>query len=209
MKNNSWKDIFKSESTVIPGLLAVYDAVIGNVPGLGTVESMAEKFIFPYNTHYYGINKLIKSQCLKAASTAFVCNFGGFATSLFTVPFDLGQSMRTAAAIAHIYGRNIHARDVKSLCLLSLCGEASKEILRETGRKLGQELTKKALAHISGDTLRAINKAVGFRLFTKFGHTGLINLGRLVPVAGGFVASVFSGAGTLATGKAAKLIFEK
>lgn len=35
--------------------------------------------------------------------------------------------------------------------------------------------------------LTKINKAVGFRLVTKFGSKGLINLGKVVPVLGGVI----------------------
>ena len=30
-----------------------------------------------------------------------------------------------------------------------------------------------------------MNKAVGFRLLTKFGQTGLVNLGKAIPLVGG------------------------
>ena len=37
------------------------------------------------------------------------------------------------------------------------------------------------------EVLNKINKAVGFRLVTKFGTKGLINLGKVVPVLGGVI----------------------
>ena len=44
---------------------------------------------------------------------------------------------------------------------------------------------------ISGATLTRINQAVGFRLITKFGQTGIINLGKMVPLAGGVIGGGF------------------
>lgn len=37
--------------------------------------------------------------------------------------------------------------------------------------------------------LTKINQKVGFRLLTKFGQTGIINLGKIIPVAGALVGS--------------------
>jgi hypothetical protein len=37
---------------------------------------------------------------------------------------------------------------------------------------------------VSGKTLIDINKKVGFRLLTKGGTTGVVNLGKMVPFAG-------------------------
>ena len=37
---------------------------------------------------------------------------------------------------------------------------------------------------IPGKTITAINQKVGFRFVTKFGETGIVNLGKVVPVLG-------------------------
>jgi hypothetical protein len=38
-----------------------------------------------------------------------------------------------------------------------------------------------------GATISRINQAVGFRLLTKFGETGVVNLGKAVPILGGII----------------------
>lgn len=70
------------------------------------------------------------------------------------------------------------------------------------------QLTRRAIQNISGDALRAVNKAVGFRLFTKFGLTGIINLGTVIPVMGGIVGGILTGIGTYTTGQTGKYLFE-
>ena len=59
------------------------------------------------------------------------------------------------------------------------------------------------------ETIKAINQKVGFRFITKFGETGIINLGTVVPVVGGFVGAGIDGASTRIIGKNAYNIFIK
>ena len=57
--------------------------------------------------------------------------------------------------------------------------------------------------------MTAINRKVGFRFMTKFGETGIINLGKVVPVVGGFVGGGIDVASTRIIGKNAYNIFVK
>ena len=54
---------------------------------------------------------------------------------------------------------------------------------------------------------KQINKKIGFRLVTKFGEKGAVNLGKMVPVLGGIVGATFDASTTYAIGKAAKNIY--
>ena len=49
---------------------------------------------------------------------------------------------------------------------------------------------------ISGKMLTKINQAVGFRLITKFGSKGIVNLGKGIPLFGALVGAVFDGVST-------------
>ena len=42
---------------------------------------------------------------------------------------------------------------------------------------------------IPGEVLKRINQAVGFRLVTKFGQKGVVNLGKMIPVAGALIGA--------------------
>jgi hypothetical protein len=63
------------------------------------------------------------------------------------------------------------------------------------------------IMHISDATLSRINQAIGFKLVTKAGTSGLINLSRVVPLAGGLVGGGFDAAVTRGIGAAAKRTF--
>jgi hypothetical protein len=59
---------------------------------------------------------------------------------------------------------------------------------------------------ISGEVLKRINRAVGFRLVTKAGTRGVVNLVKVVPLAGGLVAAL-DAAATKVIGSTAKQAF--
>lgn len=60
---------------------------------------------------------------------------------------------------------------------------------------------------ISKEVIFAINKAVGFRLLTKFGTTGVINLGKAVPFVGGIIGGTLDGVSTNTIGNIARDLF--
>lgn len=60
---------------------------------------------------------------------------------------------------------------------------------------------------IPGKVLIEINKKVGFRLATKMGEKGLINLGKVIPLLGGGIGGCVNAVGALSICKAAKMVF--
>ncbi|EOA8075709.1 EcsC family protein, partial [Escherichia coli] len=88
-----------------------------------------------------------------------------------------------------------------------LVGNAAKDILKEAGIQIGQRLTTNAIRCISKEIIVKINKAVGFRLLTKTGATGVINMSKLVPVVGGIVGGSFDAITTNIVGNYARDTF--
>jgi hypothetical protein len=72
---------------------------------------------------------------------------------------------------------------------------------------MGTKLTTAAIERLSFETIKAINRAVGFRLVTKFGETGVINLGRAVPIVGGIIGGSFDSVTTNTVGNIARDTF--
>lgn len=68
-----------------------------------------------------------------------------------------------------------------------MSGSAITDVLKRTGVKVGEKLTSSTISKIPGKALVSINQKVGFRLFTKLGTKGVINLGKLVPLSGGVI----------------------
>ena len=88
-----------------------------------------------------------------------------------------------------------------------MCGKAAGDVVKNTGISLGTKLTEQAIKKVAGKTLKNINKKMGFRLVTKFGEKGIINLGKMVPIAGGVVGGTFDAASTYVIGKIARTTF--
>lgn len=63
------------------------------------------------------------------------------------------------------------------------------------------------ISAISGSTLVAINQMVGFRLITKFGEKGVVNLGKMIPLVGGILGGAFEGGFTYMSASYAKKLF--
>ncbi|NCG69745.1 EcsC family protein, partial [Vibrio parahaemolyticus] len=75
------------------------------------------------------------------------------------------------------------------------------------GIVVGRKLTENAIKSISGKTITKINQAVGFRLLTKFGEKGAINLGKAIPLVGGIVGATFDSVTTNTIGNMARDTF--
>lgn len=57
------------------------------------------------------------------------------------------------------------------------------------------------------EIIKQINKRVSFRLVTKFGEKGVINLGKCVPIVGGVIGGTVDVVGTHTIGKISKRVF--
>ena len=118
--------------------------------------------------------------------------------------------MRMVAALAYMGGFDVRSDQVQTLVYVCLTGKAASDIFKQFGIKFGQKVAEAAIKKIPGKVLVAINQKVGFRLITKFGEKGLINMGKLLPVVGGAVSGAFDLATTrVIANNAYKLFIEK
>lgn len=68
-------------------------------------------------------------------------------------------------------------------------------------------MTKALLQQIPGKVFIEINKRVGFRLITKAGEKGVVNVAKMVLLVGGVVGAGFDGYFVNGCGKAAQALF--
>jgi hypothetical protein len=104
-------------------------------------------------------------------------------------------------------GYDLKDDQVKTFVFVCLTGQAASDILKQAGIKIGTALAKEAIKKIPYEIIKEINKAVGIRLVTKFGQTGIVNLGKAVPLLGGVIGGAVDGIGTNTIGKTAKKVF--
>lgn len=98
---------------------------------------------------------------------------------------------------------------MQTLAYACLTGSAMSNVLKETGIKVGQKIAISTIDKIPGKVLTSINQKVGFRLLTKFGSKGVVNLVKLVPVAGGIVGGAIDVTSTKIIAQNAYNIFIK
>jgi hypothetical protein len=92
--------------------------------------------------------------------------------------------------------------------MAALVGDATvKEATKAFGVGFSQRGGRALVQRIPGRVFIAINKKIGFRLITKAGTKGLINVSRLVPVLGGVVGGGVDAASCRAVAVAAKRAF--
>jgi hypothetical protein len=211
---------------LLNGLIRIYSAVVnsggsgdgghdGFMGGGGFWHidpiGMAKDYAAQSPTTDEAIDRLIKWQVGNASVAGFVSNLGGIITLPVAIPANLAAvlfiQLRMVAAIAHLRGYDIKSDQVRTFALACLAGSGAVDILKDVGVQMGSKLASRALMSISGATLTRINQAVGFRLVTKAGTTGLVNLSKMVPFVGGIVGGTIDGTTTKAIGSAAKAVF--
>jgi len=73
------------------------------------------------------------------------------------------------------------------------------------GKIIGKKIFERTIRkQVTSEALTKINQKVGFRLVTKFGQRGLVNLSRLVPIIGGLIGGSHDFLSTNIIGKVAK-----
>ena len=170
-----------------------YEKAINGVPGLDSAEELANCYSERHKSIIKSVNSLIRWQNTKAGTSGFVSGLGGIITLPLATPANVASvifvQIRMIAAIAHMGGYDLRDDRVKTLVYACLTGNAVKDIVKDVGVVLTTKLTTEAIKNISEKTIVAINQKVGFRLMTKFGEKGVINLGKAVPASE--VSSIF------------------
>lgn len=188
-----------------------YEKSLDGIPGTDSAYEMAENFLSKHDTADQAIDSLIRWQNTKAATSGFLTGLGGIIVLPVTLPANIASVMyvqvRMIAAIAHMKGYDLKDDQVKTFVFVCLTGKSASDILKKTGIQAGNAFAKQAVLRIPGEVIKAINKKVGFRLLTRFGQKGVVNLGKAIPIAGGIIGGTVDGIGTGIIGKTAKKVF--
>ena len=196
------------------------DKAVAGVPGvlpgdvrLSSASELAQEYLREnsYADHEKRVDALIRWESTKTFVTGFICGLGGILTIPIALPGALVASWiiqaRMAAAIACIYGHHLNEDRVRTVVVLSLVGKPAIDVLRDAGVTIGKKLTTQLVKKIPGRLLIEINKRVGFRLLTKAGEKGVVNIIKVVPIVGGGISGAFDAATCKATGEVARRLF--
>jgi uncharacterized protein (DUF697 family) len=205
------ENIELNESTIQKALEFAYDKAVNGVKGLDTAEQLAQNYMNSEDSLEKQVNSLIKWQNAKAGTSGFVTGLGGIITMPVTLPANITSvlfvQIRMIAAIAHMGGYDLHDDRIKTFVYACLVGNSAKEVIKSAGVQISKKLATNAIKSISGKVITQINQKVGFRLLTKFGEKGVINLGKTVPIVGGVIGGTVDSITTNIIGNTAKKMF--
>lgn len=197
-----------NQGMIMKALDYAYSKAVDGLPGFETAEELAHSYLTTDSgTLEDNAKKLVRWQIAKASTSGLITGLGGIITLPVAIPANITSIMyiqvRMIASIAVMGEHDIRSDQVKTLAYMCLCGSAATDIIKDVGIKVGSKLTTTAINKVSGATLTKINQAVGFRLLTKFGQTGAINLGKAIPFVGGVIGGTVDGVSTKIVGKVA------
>jgi hypothetical protein len=173
------------------------------IKGAGPMKGavlVADEHLRQHRDPEAAIRRLVRTHQRVVGTTGFAAGFGGFLTMPVTIPTDMGilyaYQTRMAAAIAHLRGYDLTSDEVQSVVLVSLLGAGGAGLLSKFGVELANKSAAQALKRVPGRIFIEINKKVGYRLITKGGTKGLVNMSKVVPVAGGIAGAGLNVAST-------------
>ena len=161
-----------------------YERAIKGIPGVSSAKRFADEYLRSHFDPEGAIDSLIQWQVIQAGTAGFLSGVGGVFTLPVAIPTNLAAvlylQLRMVAAIAHIRGYDVHSDRVKGLVIVCLAGSSATDTLKEVGINIGSKLTLRAIQKIPETMIIKPNRAVGFRLLTKAGAKGIVNLSRIV-----------------------------
>ncbi|MGN1015284.1 MAG: EcsC family protein [Butyricicoccus sp.] len=174
-----------TESEIMDMLDACYQKVIDGIGHVSpSIDEFANDYLEKHSEKSEAAKMMIKNQIIKCATSGFITGFGGIITLPVAIPANIGSvlyvQMRMIACTAYLAGYDIKSDQVQTMVYACLAGVAVNELLKKTSIQFGEKVTTNLIKKIPGETLTKINQKVGFRFMTKFGETGIINLGKLV-----------------------------
>lgn len=174
-------------------------------------EDIASEHLAHHKDRERAISRLIATHVRNTGVSGLVTGMGGLITLPAAIPADMAalytSQIRMIASIAHLRGYDVHSEEVRSIILLTLLGSAGTAMAAELGVTIGNKTALAMLKRVPGRVFIDINKKVGFRLFTKAGTKGVINMTKVVPMVGGVIGGTVNATGTHSVGAFAKRNF--
>ena len=176
---------------------AVNVGIDGLGPWKGSIEVAEECLTASGGDVEDAIRRSIRIHVRYAATSGGVSGAPGFALMPVTIPGGLAALYVTAArmtgTVAYLRGYDLKSEEVRTVVLITLLGSSGAQALKGLGVEIGQKALLAQLKKLPGEILAKINAKVGWRLLTKFGEKGTINLHKLVPLVGAPIGATFDG----------------
>ena len=200
------------ENMMLKVMDVCYEKALTGLPAASvSVDELALNYSDRYSEAKEAAKKMCNVQIAKCGTSGFLTGLGGMITLPVTVPVNVASviyvQLRMIATVAKLGGFNPNDDEVRTMAYVCLTGSAALDIVKKAGINIGEKVTINALKKIPAAVLTKINQKVGFRLVTKFGEKGVVNLIKLVPLVGGLIGGGVDIAGTKAVAEVAIKIF--
>ena len=171
---------------------STYEKVVEGVPLVSKpVTEMASEYLTKSSTPIEAARDMINTRVIKCTTSGALAGLGGVITMPIAIPANIGNvlyvQMRMIACTACLAGYDVQSDQTQTFVYACLAGLAVGDLLKKAGIQVGQKIAANMIGKIPGTLLTKINQKVGFRLVTKFGEKGVINLGKLMPGVGAVI----------------------
>ena len=190
-----------SQEDIMKLLDKLYDNSIQGLPKISPpVSALAADYLNKSSSLETAAKSFINYQIAKCTTSGFITGLGGLITLPVSIPANISSvmyvQMRMIACLAHMGGYDTTSDQVQTLVYACLAGISIDQIVKQVGIKVGVKFANAMVKKIPGTVLTKINQRVGFRLLTKFGTKGVINIGKALPLVGGIISGGFDFAET-------------
>lgn len=135
------------------------------------------------------VRRAIGSHVRLAAGSGLLTSLGGAATMLVTAPAGVTGvylvSTRLTAVVAHLRGHDLASPVVRTAILLCLLGPDGPEMAARTGIDRENVSMLSGLRRLPPEVREQLDRRIGYRLASRFGRRGALNLTKLIPVVSG------------------------
>lgn len=185
-----------SQAEIMKLLDTLYEKSIEGIAKISPpIEVLANDYLAKSSRVQLAAQNFIAFQIAKCTTSGFLTGLGGLIVLPVTIPANISSvlyvQMRMIACLAYMGGYDTNSDQVQTLVYACLAGIGIDQILKNFGIQFGSKFTISMVKKIPGTVLTKINQKVGFRLLTKFGSKGLINLGKAIPIVGGVIGGGF------------------
>lgn len=194
------KKLQLTQEDIMQLLDKLYDSSIQGVAKSPPVSQLAADYISKSENIETAAKSFINYQIAKCTTSGFLTGLGGLITLPVAIPANVSSvlyvQMRMIACLAQMGGYDTSSDQVQTLVYACLAGVSLDQVVKQVGVKVGVKFANVMVKKIPGTVLTKINQKVGFRLLTKFGTKGVINIGKAIPVVGGVISGGFDFAET-------------
>ena len=182
-----------SQEDIMNLLEKLYQNSIQGLPKVSPpIDQLANDYLSKNPDIETAAKSFINYQIAKCTTSGFVTGLGGFITLPVAIPANISSvlyvQMRMIACLAYMGGYDTTSDQVQTLVYACLAGISLDQVVKQVGIKVGVKFANAMVKKIPGAVLVKINQKVGFRLLTKFGTKGLINIGKAIPIVGGVIS---------------------